>query len=95
MTSFIKESRNAVTIGLAFLTGLGFTLMMIALGGGAIAGEAANGDAVGLAFVVGLAMFAGGLISWLAVAQPHKNFDDINQPMYHGHDHDEEASHDE
>jgi len=88
--------KQPLSFGLALTAGAGLILMMLALGFGVVQGEAANGTAIGLSFAGGLALFVLGIGGWLAVVQPFKNFDDINQGQYTGH-HDEhhEESHEE
>ncbi len=85
MTTDTNYSQKSIALGLAFVAGMGFILMMLALGWGVVGGTDANGDAVGLLLAIGAALFVGGLITWIAVVQPYKNFDDINVPMYTGH----------
>jgi hypothetical protein len=84
----INASGNPVILGLALIAGLGFILMMFALGIGVIQGSAADSNAIGLFFAVGLALFVIGAVGWFATARPDKHFDDINVPQYSGH-HDE------
>jgi hypothetical protein len=75
--------------------GIGFILMMLALGFGVVQGSAANGQAVGMGFAIGLALFVIGVIGWVAVVQPFKNFDDINIPKEAGnHAHEEHPAED-
>jgi hypothetical protein len=81
----INAMGNPVILGLALVAGLGFILMMIALGIGVIQGSAANSNAIGLLFASGLALFILGLVGWFATARPDKHFDDINVPQYTGH----------
>ncbi len=88
MTSEMYKPRNKVSWALSFVTGLGFVLMAIALAMGVIQGENADSNTIGLLFIVGVALFIGGLVAWFAMVQPHKHFDDINHPEYTGH-HDE------
>lgn len=82
------SGNNAVTLTFAFIAGGGILLMLAALVIGVIDENA--GGAVGLLFVLGIAGMITGIIAWMSVTQPFKNFDDINQPMYHGHHHPEE-----
>ena len=49
-----RSGHNAMTVALSMLTGLGLTLMAVALGVGVIQGESADGDAIGLWFMAGL-----------------------------------------
>lgn len=79
----------------SLVAGAGMTLMLLALGIGAVQGEAADSSAIGLSFAGGLVLFLVGAIAWFAIAQPQKHFDDINIPAdddHHGHDsHDDHA----
>lgn len=81
----INALGNPVILGLALVAGLGFILMMIALGTGVIQGSTADNNAIGLFFAVGLALFILGAVGWFATARPDKHFDDINVPQYTGH----------
>jgi hypothetical protein len=90
----INAMGNPAILGLAVLAGLGFILMMIALGMGVIGGADADSSAVGLLFAVGLALFILGAVGWFATARPDRHFDDINVPQYTGHhegDHHDDA----
>jgi hypothetical protein len=80
--------KKPLAFGLSLTAGAGLILMMLALAFGVVQGDAANGSIIGLTFVGGLVLFLLGIGGWLAVVQPFKNFDDINQPQYTGH-HDE------
>ncbi len=81
----INAMSNPVILGLALVAGLGFILMMIALGVGVIQGDAADGNAIGLLFAASLALFILGAVGWFTTARPDKHFDDINVPQYTGH----------
>jgi hypothetical protein len=76
---------RTLRLGLAFIAGLGLTLMIVVAGIGVVIGESAQGASMGLIFAAGVAMLATGIIAWFAVVRPDTHFDDINQPMYHGH----------
>lgn len=89
----INAVGNPVILGMAMLAGLGFILMMIALGGGVIQGSAGDSNSIGLLFAAGVALFILGLVGWFATARPDQHFDDINVPQYTGHH--EEAHHDD
>ncbi len=80
--------QNSLTISLALLAGLGLTLMIVAAGIGVIQGDSADGELLGLLFVGGIAALVVGGVAWGGVVRPWENFDDINQPLYHGHEHD-------
>lgn len=84
---------NNVTLGFALLGGLGITLMIIGASIGVIGKENADNTLVGLFILSGFLMLATGIGAWLAVVRPWEHFDDINQPLYHGHHH--EAHHHE
>lgn len=81
---------NALTLGFAFLAGLGALLIIGAAIIGVVQGAAADDSAIGLLFAVGLLSFVSGLGAWLAVKRPWESFDDINVPNYHGHHHGDE-----
>lgn len=92
--SKLNATGNPTILGMAMVAGLGFILMMIALGAGVIQGDSADSSAIGLFFAAGLALFILGLIGWFATARPDKHFDDINVPQYTGHhegDHHDDA----
>ncbi len=74
-----------LVVWLSIIGGIGMTLVMIALGMGVILGEAASGGVVAVLFWTGLIGLIGATGGWFAVVQPHKHFDDINQPEYTGH----------
>lgn len=88
MVSGTGKQFTRASLGLSFVAGVGFVAMMIALGIGMIQGAAADSGTIGLLFAGGLVLFIVGAAGWFAVEQPHKHFDDINVPHYHGH-HDE------
>lgn len=85
-----EPTETPMTLSLSMLAGLGVTLMIVMLAIGAVQGDEAS-PIVGLLFAAGLVATIGGMGAWLAIVRPFENFDDINQPMYHGHDH---AEHD-
>lgn len=74
--------------------GLGMTLTLVAAGLGVIDANA-DADAIGLAVLVGLVTTLGAILAWFFYVQPHKDFDDITVPMYHGHHHDEPHENDQ
>ncbi len=79
-----SPSSNQLKLGLAFVAGIGLTIMVIAAGIGVIGGV--ENSALGLLFAVGTAMLITGIIVWFAVERPDAHFDDINEAQYHGHD---------
>jgi hypothetical protein len=90
----MTQPSRSVLVGLAFVAGIGLTLMVIAAGIGVIGGPAAESPTLSLLFIIGTAMLATGIIVWFAVVRPDTHFDDINVPMYHGHheSHDDHAT---
>lgn len=83
-----------LTVSLALVGGAGITVIVIAFFIGVV-DTTANSSVIGLAILAGLLALAGAIIAWFAVVQPHKHFDDINVPLYHGHDHHAEEHHDD
>jgi hypothetical protein len=75
---------NSITYGLSYLSGGGLTLMIGALMIGVVAPD--SGTIVTLLFLAGLGMLIAGIAAWLGTERPHEKFDDINVPLYHGHD---------
>jgi hypothetical protein len=64
--------------------------MILALAVGSVEGETANSQTMLVLFVGGLVLLIGGIGGWLAVVQPHRQFDDINVPApdeHHDDDH--------
>lgn len=45
--------------------------------------------AIGLLILAGGGALIAAIAGWVGVVQPYTKFDDITQPMYHGHHHDE------
>lgn len=88
-TTETKQPSQAMQVGLSMLGGLGITIMVVAAAMGVIGGESANADQIGFWVVLGLAMLVTAIIAWAAIVRPFENFDDINEPQYHGHHHDE------
>jgi len=91
--SKINAVGQPVILALSLLAGLGFVLMMTALAVGVIQGSTADGNAIGLLFAAGLALFILGLGGWFGAARPDKHFDDINVPQYTGHHDDAHSAH--
>ncbi len=85
------KTDHPLQFGLAMLAGSGVILMILALAYGVVAGTEANTNAVGVVFLLGLALFISGLIGWFAAVRPDAHFDDIDVPLYTGHDHGHEA----
>jgi hypothetical protein len=89
VTEKISIVPNPAIWPVSLVAGAGVTLMVLALGIGAVQGAAADSSAIGLAFAGGLVLLVLGSVAWFAIAQPQKHFDDINVPAadeHHGHD---------
>lgn len=86
---------NAITLGFAFLSGIGTLAMIAAAMIGVIQGTTANTDSLGLLLAIGVTLFLSGSLAWLSVRRPWESFDDINVPKYHGHHHNEHETHTE
>ena len=69
---------------LAFVAGLGLTLMVLGAALG-VTGSGGGSD-LGVLFAAGAVLFICGVIAWFASARPDAVFDDIDEPQYHGHD---------
>lgn len=90
----ISYNHSPMVLWVSFVAGLGVILMVIALGVGAVQGEAANGTVIGLLLIAGVILFLLGAIAWFGLTQPQKHFDDISQPApddHHTAHHDEHA----
>lgn len=84
----MNEDNKPLPLGLAFITGIGLTLMVISAAIGVVSGDAVDAGALSLLFALGAAALIAGILAWFLVVRPDTHFDDINEPMYHGH-HDE------
>lgn len=67
------------------LGGLGITLIVGALILG-VADPNAPSNVIGLVVLTGFLCLGSAIAAWIGVVQPHKHFDDINVPLYHGHE---------
>lgn len=95
----ISHDHSPVVLAVSLVAGFGLTLMIIVLAIGAVQGAAANTGAMTIGFLLGLAIFALGVVAWFFKVQPQRHFDDINQPAPdehgHGHDSHEDSAHDD
>ncbi|MDX2137429.1 MAG: hypothetical protein SF123_04990 [Chloroflexota bacterium] len=87
------KTDNPMTFGLAMLAGSGVILMILALGYGVVAGANADTNAIGLFFILGIALMISGFIGWFAVTRPDLHIDDINIPLDDGHGHGHDTHH--
>jgi hypothetical protein len=83
-----SSAAKSLPIGLAFIAGIGLILMVIVAGIGVVSGDSIDPAALNLLFALGTATLIAGIIAWFVITRPDTHFDDINEPMYHGH-HDE------
>jgi len=90
-TTETTDNNNGLLIGISMIGGAGITVMMVAAGVGVIDPNI-DDQMIGLLLLTGLVAVIGACVAWFAVVQPHKNFDDINQPLYHGHHHEDDHS---
>ncbi|MBE2184820.1 MAG: hypothetical protein IAE89_15430 [Anaerolineae bacterium] len=81
-----KTTNQPLSFGLAMLAGIGLIMMLIVLFAGAFVTEP-QGNLLLFLFLGGLGFLILGVVGWVAVVQPHKHFDDINQPLDDGHGH--------
>ena len=81
----ITQPSRPLRVGLSFVAGVGLILIVVAAGIAVISGETTDTSGLGLIFAVGVGMLITGIIVWFAVVRPDTHFDDINEPMYHGH----------
>lgn len=90
MAKTTRDTGNdALTIGFAFLAGIGALMMIGAALIGVVQGTTADNSAIGLLFLIGTLSFICGVGAWLGIKRPWETFDDINVPRYHGHHHEE------
>jgi ABC-type nickel/cobalt efflux system permease component RcnA len=80
-----KITGEPLKFGLAMAAGGGMVLIIVALAIGVIGGAADNSQVVGLLVAAGALLLLLGVGGWIAVVQPHRSFDDIDQPLYTGH----------
>lgn len=84
----ISTNHSPIVLGVSLVAGLGVVLMMVALGAGVLQAVGSSTDSVGQLFAAGLVLFILGVVSWFAVVQPQRHFDDISKPVeddHHGH----------
>jgi hypothetical protein len=75
-----NSTSHSLVVGLAFIAGAGLILMVTVAAVGAIQGDAADPNALGVLFALGVILLVGGIGAWLGVVRPFAHFDDINQP---------------
>ena len=90
----VETSNETVLSILAMLGGLGITLMVVAAGVGVV-WENADSGLIGLIVMAGAGFLVASVGGWVMVVRPHENFDDISQPLYHGHHHEEDHAEDD
>ncbi len=90
-----RTGQNSLTISLSGIAGLGVILMVFAAMIGVIEGTSADNTLIGSLFGAGALFLVFGAVGWGGVVRPWENFDDINEPRYHGHHHDDHHGDDE
>lgn len=90
-----RTGQNSLTISLSGIAGLGVILMVVAALIGVVEGTSADSTLIGTIFGAGVLLLIAGAVAWGGVVRPWENFDDINEPHYHGHHHDEHDHDDE
>lgn len=88
-----QQPNEGLLTGLSMIGGIGITLIVVALAYGVVI-ETADSGLIGMLVLGGFGALVIAIGGWVAVTQPHRNFDDINQPMYHGHHHADDESDD-
>lgn len=84
------KQQDAITLGFSMLAGLGLTIMIAGAAVGVMGGTSADSNNFGVLIAAGVLMFIIGGGVWMSYVRPWENFDDINEPHYHGHHHHEE-----
>lgn len=90
VTRKISRDANPTVLATSLVAGLGLILAVTALAIGVIQG---NTQFTGLLLAAGVLLFILGVVGWFGLVQPHKHFDDINEPA--PDEHHPEAHHDE
>lgn len=86
----ISRDANPVVLGTSLVAGLGVLLAVLALAIGVIQGST---QFTGLMLAAGLLLFIMGVVGWIGLVQPFKNFDDINIPAPDEHHHETHVEH--
>lgn len=92
----INGASNPAILTVSLVAGAGVVVAILALAVGVVQGSAADSGLIGLLFAAGVLLFVLGAGAWIGIAQPHRHFDDISQPMddgHHGHDAQHDADH--
>jgi len=89
----ISHNTSPSVVGVSLIAGLGLVLMITALAVGATQGVDADTNMIAMLFIGGLLLLIIGVGAWFTITQPHRHFDDINQPAPsdHAHGHDDHA----
>lgn len=88
MTTTDPSHNPHLVTGLSFAGGGGIILAIIGAAIGVV-DPTIDSRLVGALVLAGILMTIAAIIAWAAVVRPFDNFDDINEPLYHGHDHDD------
>jgi hypothetical protein len=83
-TQETTQLNSSILVGLSTAGGGGIVLAMIAAGIGVVE-PTVDSNLIGLLVLTGVAILIVSIIAWFMYVQPHKNFDDINQPLVEEH----------
>lgn len=89
-----EQPSQSLLIGLSMIGGAGITAIVVALGIGVVLPDVDTAT-VGILVLGGFLALIGSIVAWAGVTKPFSNFDDINVPIYHGHDHHDDHSDDD
>jgi predicted flap endonuclease-1-like 5' DNA nuclease len=81
-----------VELAWAFVAGGGITLIILALGLGAMRTD--SSASLNLTAFTGVLLVIGGAIGWAVMTRPWEHFDDLTTPFYTGHAHHDDHAHD-
>lgn len=74
----------SVLTGLSFAGGIGLLLIFVTLGVAVVAPPEDPG-LVGLLMLTGFLLLIASIVGWFFIVQPHKHFDNINEPLEEEH----------
>lgn len=84
----VRQKLTEPEVIFAFIIGAGMTLLILGVGLASAQNGTPNFDAsrLNIIMVVGGLLAGIGIVLWLAIVRPWKNFDDWSTPLYTGHD---------
>lgn len=87
-TSQANNNETVLTV-LSMLGGLGIVMMVVAAAVGVVLPDIDSG-LIGVLVMLGAGLLVAAIAGWVLVVRPYENFDDINEPLYHGHHHEDD-----